>query len=145
MYPENIEPVLEDCDDEICASIQRHASLQNNLLNCSVIVTTEGEKKVLQAIIDTGASRCFIDTEAFPKKCWKQTDRPMIVNGLGGSETTNHRLSNAKIIFNKEEYLMPYIYIIPLRIGEFAERKIQLIIGTSFIYNWIKRYIPNLI
>ena len=74
MYPENIEPILEYCDDEICASIQRHATLQNNLLNCSVIVTTEGEKRVLQAIIDTGASRCYIDTKAFPKKCWKQTD-----------------------------------------------------------------------
>ena len=117
MYLENIEPVLEDCDDEICASIQRHPALQNNLLNCSVIVTTEGEKRVLYAIIDTGASRCFIDTEAFPKKCWKQTDKPMIVNVLGGSETTNHTLSNAKIIFNKEEYLMPYTYINPLRIG----------------------------
>lgn len=110
---------------------RRMASVTNNLLNMVVTLEIEGKKYNIQAILDTGASKCCITPNALPEKCYEHSAEYTIF-GVNSVQKTTKRLKNGYIILNSEKYPMPFTYALPLTIGD----QTQLIIGMNFVYGF---------
>ena len=142
----NLKPMIcikeegfEACtNEETCAIManegqRRMASVVNNLINVYPWITINNETRRVNAIIDTGASRCFITQEVFPPDFWEETEE-LKVGGIGGAtETTKFRLKRGSIKFNKETFYLPETFVVPLKMAGTAD--INMVVGMSFIHS----------
>jgi len=127
-----------DCTSEQCNKIAQR-TYENKLLNLSVILSVEDNQgnikdTAITAILDTGATKCFIQKGTLPEKYLCQ-GKKIYLTGLGGDKDTCLKLRKSFVTFNKERYLLPDTYEIqfgnPDRKGSF-----QLIIGMNFVYSF---------
>lgn len=65
---------------------------------------------LFQAILDTVASRCYVDPKALPPSCYEATQEVSVYR-LNGQETTPKRLKMGSIILNKEKCFIFFLFL----------------------------------
>ncbi|GKA81755.1 RNA-directed DNA polymerase [Tanacetum coccineum] len=82
-----------------------------------------------KAIIDTGASSCFINKEVVPKEALELLTYSINVNGLNSKQPAEHKVKAGTFAIEGNKFRIPLIYAFDMKIND----DIQMLIGTNFI------------
>ncbi|GJX20682.1 Orf y [Tanacetum coccineum] len=82
-----------------------------------------------KAIIDTGASSCFINKEVVPEEAMELLTYPINVNGLNSQQPARHKIKGGNFAIEGNKFRIPLIYALDMKIND----GIQMLIGTNFI------------
>ncbi|GKA34979.1 RNA-directed DNA polymerase [Tanacetum coccineum] len=82
-----------------------------------------------KAIIDTGASSCFINKEVVPKEALELLTYSINVNGLNSKQPAEHKVKAGTFAIEGNKFRIPLIYAFDMKIND----GIQVLIGTNFI------------
>ncbi|GJR64434.1 Orf y [Tanacetum coccineum] len=82
-----------------------------------------------KAIIDTGASSCFINKEVVPEEAMELLTDPINVNGLNSQQPAKHKIKGGTFAIEGNKFRIPLIYAFDMKIND----GIQMLIGTNFI------------
>ncbi|GJY49036.1 Orf y, partial [Tanacetum coccineum] len=82
-----------------------------------------------KAIIDTGASSCFINKEVVPKESLELLTYSINVNGLNSKQPAKHKVKAGTFAIEGNKFRIPLIYAFDMKIND----GIQMLIGTNFI------------
>ncbi|GKB41944.1 Orf y [Tanacetum coccineum] len=82
-----------------------------------------------KAIIDTGASSCFINKEVVPEEAMELLINPINVNGLNSQQPAKHKIKGGNFAIEGNKFRIPLIYAFDMKIND----GIQMLIGTNFI------------
>ncbi|GJZ07195.1 RNA-directed DNA polymerase [Tanacetum coccineum] len=82
-----------------------------------------------KAIIDTGASSCFINKEVVPKKALELLTYSINVSGLNSKQPAEHKVKAGTFAIEGNKFRIPLIYAFDMKIND----DIQMLIGTNFI------------
>ncbi|GKC09901.1 Orf y, partial [Tanacetum coccineum] len=82
-----------------------------------------------KAIIDTGASSCFINKEVVPEEALELLTNFIKVNGLNSSQPAKHKIKGGMFAIEGNKFRIPLIYAFEMKIND----GIQMLIGTNFI------------
>ncbi|KAK7261696.1 hypothetical protein RIF29_28013 [Crotalaria pallida] len=121
------KPIIEDyISEEECREECNLGSTQNHLLNISVILEVEATsgtqiQKTLEAILDTGASRCFVAQGIFPAHFYTDRKEINVTEIVDGKEVRG----KSRMVYNykrlndnthKDQYSLPSIDYLLLKI-----------------------------
>ncbi|GJY12098.1 RNA-directed DNA polymerase [Tanacetum coccineum] len=82
-----------------------------------------------KAIIDTGASSCFINKEVVPQEALELLTYSINVNGLNSQQPAKHKVKTGTFAIEGNKFRIPLIYAFDMVIND----GIQMLIGTNFI------------
>ncbi|GJU37153.1 Orf y [Tanacetum coccineum] len=82
-----------------------------------------------KAIIDTGASSCFINKEVVPIEALELLTYSINVNGLNSKQPAEHKIKAGTFAIEGNKFRIPLIYAFDMKIND----GIQMLIGTNFI------------
>ncbi|GJZ07194.1 RNA-directed DNA polymerase [Tanacetum coccineum] len=82
-----------------------------------------------KAIIDTGASSCFINKEVVPKEALELLTYSINVNGLNSKQPAEHKVKAGTFSIEGNKFRIPLIYAFDMKIND----GIQMLIGTNFL------------
>ncbi|GJZ52529.1 Orf y [Tanacetum coccineum] len=82
-----------------------------------------------KAIIDTGASSCFINKEVVPKEALELLTYSINVNGLNSKQPAEHKIKAGTFAIEGNKFRILLIYAFDMKIND----GIQMLIGTNFI------------
>ncbi|CAL5414831.1 unnamed protein product [Camellia sinensis] len=116
---------------ETIASGEVKEKKKNMLYNLSVELEIPGVQKkiVLNAILDTGATTCVVDSASIPSEALEENTYTVEFNGINSQSKANKKLRGGKMYIGDNWFRIPYTYSFPFRLGG----RIQMIIGCNFI------------
>ncbi|CAL5379010.1 unnamed protein product [Camellia sinensis] len=116
---------------ETIASGEVKEKKKNMLYNLSIELEIPGVQKkiVLNAILDTGATTCVVDSESVPSEALEENTYTVQFNGINSQSKANKKLRGGKMYIGDNWFRIPYTYSFPFRLGG----RIQMIIGCNFI------------
>ncbi|CAL5441627.1 unnamed protein product [Camellia sinensis] len=136
------EEELQVLQEEAEASEQLHAMVEtiaqgevkekkkNMLYNLTVELEIPGIQKIsLNAILDTGATTCVVDSDSVPAEALEANTYTVEFNGINSESKANKKLKGGKMYIGDNWFRIPYTYSFPFHLGG----RIQMIIGCNFI------------
>nr|WKY95835.1 polyprotein [Dioscorea bacilliform BL virus] len=103
---------------------------RNGLYNLIVELEIPGCAPVkVNAILDTGATTCCINTEGLPKELIEDNTFEVKFTGANSTMVAKQKLKNGTMKIEDHVFRIPYTFAFPLRLGGGE----QLIIGCNFI------------
>nr|WIA47479.1 P3b, polyprotein [Andraeanum bacilliform virus] len=111
---------------EICAT---SSSSRNGLYNIPVQIEIDGIQQTVNAILDTGASTCAIDTTSVPSSFLMDSPYTVTLAGIGSTTKASKKLKEGKMLISGNIFRIPFTYAIPIKL----KSNIAFIIGCNFI------------
>ncbi|CAL5335419.1 unnamed protein product [Camellia sinensis] len=103
---------------------------KNMLYNITVEIEIPGSKRTtLNAILDTGATTCVVDSDSVPEDALEDNSYTVEFNGINSRSKANKKLKGGKMYIGDNWFRIPYTYSFPFHLGG----RIQMIIGCNFI------------
>ncbi|CAL5326497.1 unnamed protein product [Camellia sinensis] len=103
---------------------------KNMLYNITVEIEIPGSKRTtLNAILDTGATTCVVDSDSVPADALEENSYTVEFNGINSQSKANKKLKDGKMYIGDNWFRIPYTYSFPFHLGG----RIQMIIGCNFI------------
>ncbi|CAL5349307.1 unnamed protein product [Camellia sinensis] len=103
---------------------------KNMLYNITVEIEVPGSKRTtLNAILDTGATTCVVDSDSVPADALEENSYTVEFNGINSQSKANKKLKGGKMYIGDNWFRIPYTYSFPFHLGG----RIQMIIGCNFI------------
>ncbi|CAL5352136.1 unnamed protein product [Camellia sinensis] len=103
---------------------------KNMLYNLTVELEIPNLQKIsLNAILDTGATTCVVDSESVPADALEDNTYTVEFNGINSQSKANKKLKGGKMYIGDNWFRIPYTYSFPFHLGG----RIQMIIGCNFI------------
>ncbi|CAL5365342.1 unnamed protein product [Camellia sinensis] len=103
---------------------------KNMLYNITVEIEIPGSKRTtLNAILDTGATTCVVDSDSVPADALEENSYTVEFNGINSQSKANKKLKGGKMYIGDNWFRIPYTYSFPFQLGG----RIQMIIGCNFI------------
>ncbi|CAL5429333.1 unnamed protein product [Camellia sinensis] len=116
--------------EEMIAGGELKEKKKNMLYNITVELEIPGVPKTsLNAILDTGATTCVVDSESVPADALEENSYTVEFNGLNSKSKANKKLKGGKMYIGDNWFRIPYTYSFPFCLGG----RIQMIIGCNFI------------
>ncbi|CAL5337204.1 unnamed protein product [Camellia sinensis] len=116
--------------EEMIAGGELKEKKRNMLYNITVELEIPGVPKTsLNAILDTGATTCVVDSESVPADALEENSYTVEFNGLNSKSKANKKLKGGKMYIGDNWFRIPYTYSFPFCLGG----RIQMIIGCNFI------------
>ncbi|GKA11394.1 Orf y [Tanacetum coccineum] len=110
--------------EEVVKKVVNHlynVTVEFDIPNCPVFKT--------KAIIDTGASSCFINKEVVPKEALELLTYSINVNGVNSKQPAEHKIKAGTFAIEGNKFRILLIYAFDMKIND----GIQMLIGTNFI------------
>nr|QVG60622.1 ORFIII polyprotein [Banana streak MY virus]QVG60625.1 ORFIII polyprotein [Banana streak MY virus] len=104
-------------------------TVQNNLYNIKIGIEVDGEKKFLNAILDTGAATCVVSQAKVSEKFLEPSAMKVELRGVNGTSRVNKVLKEGKIWIGNQYFRLPRTYAIEIELSG----GIDMIIGTNFL------------
>nr|GEW09982.1 ORFIII-like polyprotein [Tanacetum cinerariifolium] len=81
------------------------------------------------AIIDTGASACFINKKVIPEEALEPLPQIIFYNGLNSRQHATHRIKQGSFLIEGNKFKIPLIYAFDMR----DNNGIEMLIGANFL------------
>ncbi|KAJ4731119.1 polyprotein [Rhynchospora pubera] len=125
--------MLTDRDEYISTQVpdpRKGKRVLNRLYNIELTMEIPGvEKFKIQAILDTGATVCYVDQNAVPKEALEPSAYPIQINGVNSSQIANQKLKGGMMAIEENRFRIPFTYAFPME----QRDGIQMLIGCNFI------------
>lgn len=82
-----------------------------------------------KAIIDIGASSCYLNKTIVPEEALELVNRSIIINGLNSQQEARHKVRQGYFSIEGNKFRMPLIYVLDMTIND----GIQMLIGVNFL------------
>nr|UMM45054.1 ORFIII polyprotein [Banana streak MY virus] len=104
-------------------------TVQNNLYNIKIGLEVDGEKKFLNAILDTGAATCVVSQAKVSERFLEPSAMKVELRGVNGTSKVNKVLKEGKIWIGNQYFRLPRTYALEIELSG----GIDMIIGTNFL------------